>query len=207
MYLYLYLLYIVFVSCPPGQFHLVTKTVLPKVEKQIALADHHHDHQERDSGWCWWPWCLCWWWNEKTPQDLSSSQVQSTKGERCNLYANQATLELRWWCWRNAKKHIAKNNMIKNIKTFKKNEGPSLPCGEQSIAWGIPTDKQKWSRVNNYKGIDLTKKDHQRQDETWSRERWLERLSPFPSPTWRICTWKQGYHSIPFVFFIGFASI
>ena len=50
MYLYLYLLYIVFVSCPPGQFHLVTRTVLPKVEKQIALVDHHHDHQERDSG-------------------------------------------------------------------------------------------------------------------------------------------------------------
>ena len=37
--LYLYLLYFVFVSCPPGQFHLVTRTVLPKVEKQIALAD------------------------------------------------------------------------------------------------------------------------------------------------------------------------
>ena len=39
LYLYLYLLYFVFVSCPPGQFHLVTRTVLPKVEKQIALAD------------------------------------------------------------------------------------------------------------------------------------------------------------------------
>ena len=36
--------------CPPCEFHLVTRTVLPKVEKQIALADHHHDHEERDSG-------------------------------------------------------------------------------------------------------------------------------------------------------------
>ena len=26
-------------SCPPCEFHLVTRTVLPKVEKQIALAD------------------------------------------------------------------------------------------------------------------------------------------------------------------------
>ena len=30
---------LIFVSCPPCEFHLVTRTVLPKVEKQIALAD------------------------------------------------------------------------------------------------------------------------------------------------------------------------
>ena len=46
----------------------------------------------------------------------------------------------------------------KNINTFKKNEGPSFPCGKQSIAWGIPTDKQRWSRVENVEDIDLTEK-------------------------------------------------
>ena len=87
---------LIFVSCLPYEFHLVTRTVLPKVEKQIALADIIMIMKRGilddvddlgvyvDDGMI-----------KKTPQDWSSSQVQSTKGERCNLYANQATLELR----------------------------------------------------------------------------------------------------------------
>ena len=76
-----------------------------------------------------------------------------------------------------------KNQHDKNIKTFKKNEGPSLSCGEQSITWGIPTDKQRWSRVDNYKYIDLIKKKFTKVMMKPDREKdgWdAFLLSPFP---------------------------
>ena len=154
--LYLYLLYFVFVSCPPGQFHLVTRTVLPKVEKQIALADLHHDHEERDSGWCWWPWCLCWWWDDKkNTSRLVQLPGAINQGGKVQPLCKSGDSRITLMMLKKCKIAHCKNQHDKNIKTFIKNEGPSLSCGEQSIAWGIPTDKQRWSRVENVEDIDI----------------------------------------------------
>ena len=236
---------LIFVSCPPCESHLVTRTVLNFLFVFIfvfvyvfvfvfvvycvcelptwSVSSCHQDRVAqgreadrpcRSSSWSWregfWMMLMTLvfmlmmeWKNTSRLVQLPGAINQWGKVQPlCKSGDSRITLMMLKKC----KKAHCKNQHAKKIKTFKKNEGSSLPCGEQSIAWGIPTDKQRWSRVNNYKDIDLTKKVHQSQDETWSRERWLERLSPFPSPTWRICTWKQGYQSIPFCFFIGLAS-
>ena len=146
---------LIFVSCPPCEFHLVTRTVLPKVEKQIALADIIMIMKRGilddvddlsvyvDGGMIKNTWRLV-----QLPGAINQGgKVQPL----CKSGDSRITLMMLKKC----KIAHCKNQHDKNIETFKKNEGPSLSSGEQSIAWGIPTDKQRWSRVENVEEIDI----------------------------------------------------
>ena len=174
---------LIFVSCPPCEFHLVTRTVLPKVEKQIALADIIMIMKRGilddvddlsvyvDGGMIKNTWRLV---------QLPGAINQGGKMQPlCKSGDSRITLMMLKKC----KIAHCKNQHDKNIKTFIKNEGPSLSCGEQSITWGIPTDKQRWSRVDNYKYIDLIKKKFTKVMMKPDREKdgWdAFLLSPFP---------------------------
>ena len=89
--------------------------------------------------------------------------------------------------------------MIKTSRPSKRTRARPSLVENSPLHEASPLTSRGEAGLRMSRKLTSTKKVHQCHDETWSRERWLGRLCPFPSPTWRICTWKQGNQSISFV--------